>query len=219
MAPFGETGDNRAMRLACSVVIAILACAVSPAHADVLVLYGDVVGGGMFGKGTGGDQESAAFFGNAPNGAYGARVGARLLFLGAVIDHTQYTNGSSLATWSQISTGLDVELGLGTDKEKKEHKGAYMDIAAMLGFGVGTGQQVMPPLSNDEITDKGFIVQGRFAYGKHLSSLLDVGLAVPVSWGYFIKNGTDAAANDLSTHYQSMQIEALLYLRIGLRLL
>ena len=218
MARIDETGDNAEMRLVC--LVAFLACAaVSPAHADVLVLYGDVQGGGMLGKGTGGDQQSEAFFENAPNGAYGARVGARLIFLGAAIEHTQYTNGSDLSTWSQISAGLDVEIGLGSDKEKKAHKGTFMDIAAQLGFGVGTGQQVMPPLSNDEVTDRGFVVQGRFAYGKHLNPLLDIGLAVPVSWGYFFKAGVDTSVEDTTTHYQSLQIEALLFLRLAIRLL
>jgi len=217
MALPGETGDNREMRLAC--VVAILACAVSPAHADVLVLYGDVQGGGMFGRGTGGDQQESAFFENAPNGAYGVRVGARLLFLGAAIEHTQYTDGSTLATWSQIAAGLDVEVGLGSDKEKKEHRGGFVDVAAMLGYGVGTGQQVMPPLSYDELTDQGFLIQGRFAYGKHLNRLIDLGVAVPVSWGYFFKSGVDNPANSVTNHYQSMQIEALLFLRLAIRLL
>ena len=44
-------------------------------------------------------------------------------------------------------------------------------------------------------------------------SLIDFGLTVPVSYGYFFKNGDGATANDLSTHYRGVQGEALLFLR------
>jgi len=40
-----------------------------------------------------------------------------------------------------------------------------------------------------------------------------------VSWGYFFKNGNGAAVNDVSTHYQGVQGEALVFLRGNIRLL
>lgn len=40
-----------------------------------------------------------------------------------------------------------------------------------------------------------------------------------MSYGYFLKNGNGATANDLSTHYQGWQIEGLAYLRVNLRIL
>ncbi|MCW5808996.1 MAG: hypothetical protein KIT31_41975 [Deltaproteobacteria bacterium] len=198
---------------------AIAATGATEARAEVLVLYGDLHGGGMYGKGLSGDQKETAFFQNAPAGMYGARVAARFLFLGAAIQHHQYTNGSQVSTWTQFSAGLDFQVGLGTDKQKKERKGTFFELGANLGFGVGTGQQVMPPLSNDEITDKAFLLEGRLGYGKHLNKLFDVGITVPVSWGYFFKNGVDASANDVSTHYRGLQVEGLLFLRANIRLL
>ena len=35
-----------------------------------------------------------------------------------------------------------------------------------------------PPLSNDEVTDKGFQLQGRLGFGRHLTKLLDLGVTV-----------------------------------------
>jgi hypothetical protein len=49
--------------------------------------------------------------------------------------------------------------------------------------------------------------------------VFDAGISIPVSWGYFFKNGNGAAVNDVSTHYQSIQGEALLFLRANFRLL
>ena len=212
---------SRAALLVAATAAAVVASAAAarPAAADVLVIYGDAQGGGMFGKGTAGDQKDAAFFGDAPNGMYGARVGARFLILGAAIQHHQYTDFSDLSTWTQFSAGLDLQFGLGSPAEKKARKGTFFGLSAMLGLGLGTGQQVMPPLSNDEITDKAFLIEGRLSYGKHLNKVFDIGFELPVSWGYFFKNGAGDAANDTSTHYQGIQAEGLVFLRANIKLL
>lgn len=210
------------MRFAPLVVIALAA---APAQADVFKVYAEAHGGGMAGKGTGGDLVNnatfdEAFFEQAPHGTYGALIGARFLFVDAQIQHHQYTNGDRLATWTQFAAGLDFELPLGaqTKEQKAAGKGSYLSLGVHLGFGLGTGLQVTPPLSNDEITDKGFLLEGRLGFGKHLNKVFDIGVAIPVSYGYFFKTVGDAVVNDLETHYQSVQIEALLVLRANIRL-
>ncbi|HSN29684.1 MAG TPA: hypothetical protein VLT45_25530, partial [Kofleriaceae bacterium] len=87
-----------------------------------------------------------------------------------------------------------------------------------LWFGLGTGAQVMPPLDNAQITDKAFIGEGRLGFGRHLDKVFDLGVVVPVSYGYFFKSGNGAAANDLSTHYRGFEAEVLLALRANIRL-
>ncbi len=192
------------------------------ARADVFKLFAQAEGGGVFGKRLSGDSgnSDAAFFEKAPHGAYGAEIGAQFLVFDAIIQHHQFTNGSRLATWTQFGGGLRFEVGLGnqTKEDKAAGKGTYAEISANLFFGIGTGQQVMPPLSNDEVTDKAFLIEGRIGLGMHLNKILDLGVQLPVSWGYFIKNGGGAVANDLSTHYQSVQGEALVVLRGNIRL-
>ena len=204
------------------LTLAALAAAPAPARADVAVLMGNVHGGGMFGKGTGGDQKDEAFFANAPNGAYGLTVTGRFLFLAAEITHRQYSfvggeDENSLRTWTQFSAGVDFEVGLGSTQEKKERKGTFLQLSAMAGFGLGTGQQVEPPLDNGEITDKGFMLGGKLALGTHLSKHFDLGLMVPAQYGYFFKNGV--AVNDVSNHYQGIHVEALVFLRLYLKLI
>ena len=205
------------------LVAAVAAVTAVPraAEAKVFKLWAEIDGGGVFGKRMAGDaaNEESAFFEEAPHGAYGAQIGAQFLFLDAVIQHHQFTNGSRLATWTQFGAGLRFEIDMGnpTKEEKKAGKGGYAEIGANLFFGIGTGAQVMPPLSNDEITDKGFLLEMRLGFGKRLNKILDIGVAFPGSYGYFIKNGSGAVANDLSTHYQSIQAEALLVLRGNIR--
>lgn len=196
-------------------------------------LFGEVYGGGMFGKGTGGDLVNndtnmfdEAFFENAGPVAYGLQVGAQFLFLEGHISHTQYKGFSddaekpSLATWTTIQAGMRFEIPIGaqTEQDKKNGKGTFFEIGLNIGGGIGTGAQVSPPLSNDELTDKGFFAEGRIGVGKHLNTIFDIGVMVPVQYGYYFKSGDGAVANDLSTHYQSAQISALLTLRANIRL-
>lgn len=185
----------------------------------MLKLFGELHGGGMGGKGTSGDPKDEAFFGTAPHGMYGLKVGVRFLVLEGQIQHHQYRGGGELATWTQFSAGLGMGMDLGNAQQRKAHESAFVEFGGLVGGGLGTGRQVDPPLSNDEITDKGFLIEGRFSLGKHLGKFFDVGVAVTGSWGYFFKNGFEDSANDVSTQYQSMQVEGLLYLRLKLKLL
>jgi hypothetical protein len=198
---------------------AVLATA-TPASADVLKLFAEADGGGVVGKATSGDQviKDAAFFAKAPHGAYGALIGAEFLFLDGWIQHHQFTDGSRIATWTQFGVGVHGTIDTGDARQQKAHEGGYVEFGVGGWFGLGTGQQVMPPLDNAQITDKAFLVEGRLGAGTHLSSVFDLGVSVPVSWGYFFKNGNGAAANDTSTHYRSVQGEALVVLRANIRL-
>jgi hypothetical protein len=200
-------------RLALVAAVVVVPAAAS---ADVVSLRAEVHGGGGFGKGMSGDAKDAAFFEDAPHGVYGALVGVEFFFIDVWLQHHQYVNGDRIATWTQFSTGLDMQIPFGDEGQpdvsgKRPGAQNYAEIGFGLGFGLGTGQQVDPPLSNDEITDKAVIAEGQLAIGHKLGKLLDVGVRVPVGYGYFLKNGV---ANDLSNHYQGFQAQAMLYLRL-----
>lgn len=216
-------GDNHCnMRAVLLAAAALATLAPSMAEAGVFKLWAEADGGGVAGKRLAGDManENKAFFEEAPHGAYGVNVGAQFLFFDAVIQHHQFRNGDRVATWTQFGAGLRFELDMGspTKEEKKAGKGGYIELATNLFFGLGTGQQVEPPLSNDEISDKGFLLEGRLGFGKHLNKVFDIGVAFPISYSYLFKNGGGAAVNDTTTHYQSIQGEALLVLRANIRL-
>jgi hypothetical protein len=208
----------RALRIAAALAIVVVA---SPASADVLKLFAEVDGGGVAGQGTSGDQviKDSAFFAKAPHLDYGALIGAEFLFIDAWVQHHQFTDGSRIATWTQFGAGIHAQIDFGSPEQQKVHEGPFFEFGGGGWFGLGTGQQVMPPLDNAQITDKAFIAEGRLGLGTHLSSTFDFGVQVPVSWGYFIKNGDGAVVNNVSDHYQGVQVEGLLYLRVNIHLL
>jgi len=212
-------GASPRLFVAAAVAATAIGANAQPAAADIFRLFGEAHGGGMDGQGTAGDQKDSAFFANAPHLTYGGLVGAELFIFDALIQHHQYTNGSRLTTWTQFGLGLHFNIELGSEQEQKEKKGNYFELGVNAFFGIGTGQQVMPPLDNAQLSDKGFLAEARVGYGKHLSSMFDFGIVVPASYGYFFKSGNGAAVNNLSTHYRGWEIEGLLALRANLRLL
>jgi len=221
LARAAETGDNRQMMRAASavLVLVLVTSTTTRASADVLKLFAEVDGGGAYGQGTSGDLKDAAFFARAPHIDYGVLVGAELLILDGWIQHHQLTDGDRISTWTQFGAGVHLSFDLGDARQHKAHEGGFFEIALGAWLGLGTGEQVMPPLDNAQVTDKAFLVEARAGVGTHLSNVFDIGLSVPVSWGYFFKNGDGAAVNDVSTHYQGIQGEALLFVRANLRLL
>jgi hypothetical protein len=203
-------------RIALCAAAAALIAAPAAARADLFSARADVHVGGGGGAGVGGDQKDSAFFAKAPNGAYGALIGVQALIADAYIDHTQYTDGSRIATWTQFAVGIRIDIKTGgTESANGKPEVAptgYFELGMHAAFGLGTGAQVMPPLDNAQITDKAFMLEIRPGFGKMLGGGVRLGLSFPVSGGYFFKSGNGATANDLSTHYQGVEAAALLTL-------
>ncbi len=207
-----------------AVALAVLAVGARTASADIFKLFAEADVGAMDGKGISGDQKDSAFFKN-PHGAYGALIGAELVFVDAWIEHHQYyghndvADSGKLSTWTQFGLGLHFTMGLADDKDQKAGRGGFAEMAVGGWFGIGTGQQVQLPIDNAQLSDKGFLAEVRFGVGTHLNKVFDFGLSVPLSYGYFFKQGNGATANNLSTNYQGVEGEVLVYLRANIRLL
>jgi hypothetical protein len=230
LAQHDETRDNRTMGRF-FVAFAIVTALAAPARAELLRLSAEVQGGEMYGRGTEGDQKDNAFFAKSPhpfspNAAtlpltYGVLLTGEILFFNVSIQHQQFWDpGNQLTTWSQLGLGVHFQFDTGDEKLRKAHKSNFYEIGGGLFLGLGTPIQVKPPLDNAQLSDKGFLVEGRFGFGKHLDSVFDILVTVPVSYGFFTKpNDSGCSANNLSCDYRSIQVEALVALRATLRLL
>lgn len=192
------------------------------ASAELLQLRAEIHSGGAGGTGLGGARQDDAFHAGTSGLAYGATVGAEVLFFDGWVEHNQYLDADGLSgTWTQFMLGLDTELDLGEPtrgKGKERYSPVYGELGFAIGFGVGTGQQVDPPLDNSEVTDKGFLGQVHLGLGYRLNRVLSVGLTLPVQAGYLFKSGDGLAANDTGTQYYSVQGAALVNVRLSLTL-
>jgi hypothetical protein len=212
----------------CLTSLVALAGSERAASADLLSGYAQIQGGGASGAGLFGDQMDAAFHKEAEGITYGAYVGVEIVFLDVWIEHNQFiANGGVEGTWTQFMTGIDVEFDLGpkeggTRLENGQIKDGYSrwygEFGLGAGFGVGTGQQVDPPLDNSQVTDKGFVFQASIGGGFRMSKYFSLGLSLPMQAGYMFKSGEGATANDLETNYGSMQAAALLSMRFKLQI-
>ena len=189
-----------------SALAAALCAAPAAAAADLLSLYGQVHAGGSSGKGLGGDLEEQAFHDQASGPTYGIKVGVEVALIDVWLQHDQYTNDG---TWTQLMTGLDMELDIGS---------GYLELGTGAGLALGTGQQVEPPLDNGEITDKGIIVEGRAGLGYRFAPFLSVGATVPVQAGYLIKSGPGTDVSGVSRGYSELTFAVLGYLRFNPKL-
>ena len=209
-----------------TTLVALALCAApAVARADIVSVLAQVHGGGAGGRGLGGDRKDEAFHDGATGGTYGAKLGVEILFIDVWVQHDQYRDSDRLlGTWTTFMSGFDVELDLGAQKggtrnDRGEVDGGYSAGYAEFGmgggFGLGTGQQVQPPLDNGEITDKGFVSQVFVGGGWRLTSVMSLGVQVPVSFAYLIKSGPGANVNDTGTHYTEVSAAALLALRLN----
>lgn len=210
-----------------TTLAALLALCGAPAaaQADIVSVLAQVHGGASGGRGISGDRKDEAFHDGATGGTYGAKVGVEILFIDVWVGHDQYRDSDRLlGTWTTFMSGFDLELDLGSQKggtrnDRGEVDGGYSagyaEFGMGAGFGLGTGQQVMPPLDNGEITDKGFVSQAFVGAGWRLSPALSLGVQVPVTGAYLIKSGPGANVNDTSTRYTEISAAALVALRLN----
>lgn len=212
-----------------ALVALTVAAFASPAHADILSLNAQLQGGAAGGLGVAGLErmdgtEVDVFHDGARGGGYGVVVGGEFMLVDGWIEHNQFRRRKGLVgTWTQFMVGLDANFGLGErptikgddgEMKKGEAKG-YAELGLAVGFGVGTGQQIDPPLDNSEVTDKGFLGQVSIGVGYRMSRVFSLGLRFPIQYGYMFKNGL---ANNEDNQYQSVQAAALVNLRIDFRL-
>ena len=201
---------------------AVLLLAGGDSSADILSLRADVKVGAAGGSGMFGERKDESFQGGHGTVAYGVAVGAEVFLIDGWIQHEQFVGGGNTSTWTQFMLGFDVEIGLGDKKGTRfndagKEVGGYESIMLELGmgagFGVGTGQQVTPPLDNSQVTDKGFLVEGRIFVAHRITKLFAVGIMIPTQFGYFTKSGSGTAANNVDNHYTAFSGSVMLTFR------
>ncbi|MBT8492243.1 MAG: hypothetical protein KJO07_04215 [Deltaproteobacteria bacterium] len=206
-----------------------VALACPTADADLLSGTLRVQGGGAYGKGLSGDLKDEAFEEGVRGGTYGVRAGVEVFFINLWIGHDQYLDPDGFqGTWTTLPMiGFDTEFDLGagaiipnpTKKMKRGPSKWSLHLGFGAGFGLGTGQQVEPPLDNGQVSDKGFMFEGEVGINRKLGDSFSLGVAVPLQYRIMFKNDADSVANDPDDRYTSAIGSVLVNLRFKLKLL
>ena len=208
--------SSRALFAGLFAAAATALVAPAAAHAGVFDVYAQAEGGYANGLGIAGAKKDNDFFSGAAGGLYGAKVGAELLFTDVWVEHWQFTDLKGVnGTWTQFMIGADIDFPVGDVPQGQKPK-TFAEIGLAAGYGLGTGQQVDPPLDNAQVTDKGFIAQLSLGVDYRFSNVTSIGLAVPITYGYLFKNGDGAAANDEANQYHQLAASPMIYFRVNL---
>jgi hypothetical protein len=182
-----------------------------PAHAKLLDLYGGVKVGGVSGFGTGKlDMRSSDYYEIERGPAFGFELGAELLFIDVSATGTQMFDGDGTAgTFWQLLVGIDTDLPVDSRRDPR----TFLRLGFNGGVHFGLHRKVDPPLSNDEVSDYGFVTHGIVAIEHHLGKLFIVGAEVNPGFHYFAEGG-GAAINDSTNHSQGFQVMGFLTARV-----
>ncbi|MBK9070457.1 MAG: hypothetical protein IPL79_05580 [Myxococcales bacterium] len=196
--------SRKILMFACGLVAVLATLPAREAWADLVSVRLELHGGVARGKGLSGERKTEAFAENAPRNTAGVVVGAEVAFLDVWISHDQFRGDNRTATWTAAGLGFDIELPLG-DK-------LYASAGIAGGLGLGTGQQVNPPLDAAQVSDKGAFGEAKAELGIKLGAGFRLGIAVPFTYGYYLKTGDGDVANDMTTHYTASQLQGLVTL-------
>ncbi len=173
----------------------------TPARAALFELSASLRVGAATGTGIGGAQQDRDFFAGARGATYCARAGLEVLWLRVTLEHDQFTDFSTVTgTWTQLMVGPHFAFPL-NEAPPGERPSLYADLGVAVGAGIGTGRQIVPPLDNAQISDRGLMLELQLGIEKRFGRFFGVGISLPLAWGYLVKN--DVPANDTSSWYQS----------------
>jgi len=189
-------------------VLGLLASLVAAprAEARLIDLYAGPRAGGMIGWGS--RSTTPDFFEKVRGAALGAEVGIKVLVVNLSVDFFQMFDGNGRSgTLSQALLGFELDIPLGQGTRPEERRKLLLRPGVGAGVGFGTPGPVHPPLSNDQISDKGFISQTRMALEYNPNVLLGFGVEGAFGYHYFV--GAQEVANNVSGHSAGYQMSLL----------
>jgi hypothetical protein len=193
---------SRARHLAATAVaLGVALGGARAAEARLLDARAGVRLGGMAGWGS--SDTTPDFFHNTAGFGGGFELGARLLIFDASVSFLQLVNSSGWAgTLTQVQLGVAFDIPIGEERKTPDGKTVTDDVihpAIVGGFGFGTPAPVKPPLTNDEISDKGIVAVAKVGYEHFLNQFLAIGLEGDIGYHYFLGGQVVTNNNDHSS--------------------
>jgi hypothetical protein len=165
----------------------------------------DFRAGGLAGGMTGWGSSSTTpdFFNKTGGAAAGFELGAKLLIFDGSVRFAQvFDTGGTVGTLTQFLLGIAIDVPVG---KAATPQGRAIDIfrpSLVGGFGLGTSGPVSPPLTGDQVSDKGVISTLKLGYEHFLNPFLGVGVEGDIGYHYFFGGQVITNVQDHSSGYQ-----------------
>jgi len=184
---------------------ALAIAAAAPAEARLIDLYAGPRAGGIVGWGS--RSTTPDFYEKVRGAALGAEVGVKVLVLNLSVSFLQMldSNGRS-GTLTQAILGFEFDIPIGEGTTRQARRKVLLRPGVGAGVGFGTPGPVHPPLSNAQLSDKGFISQGKLALEYNPNVVLGFGVEGAFGYHYFV--GAQESA-DVSGHSAGYQLTLL----------
>jgi hypothetical protein len=168
------------------------------ADARLVDLHAGLRGGALVGWGS--DSSTPDFFDKTRGGVLGFEMGVKLLVLDLSVNFLQVINGSGrVGTLTQFLLGVELDFPVGSGRSNVSRNRTILRPGINAGFGFGTPGPVSPPLTNSQISDKGFVSNLKLALEHFLNPYVGVGVEGDVGYHYFLGGMVVTSSKDFSS--------------------
>jgi hypothetical protein len=201
---------NGARLAAAAALAAVMAGGAGAAEARWFDLHAGIRAGGIVGWGT--QSNTPDFFDKTSGGAAGFELGAKLLVFDVSANFLQVLNSDGrVGTLTQFLAGVKIDVPVGRAKMPDGKSRNIIRPGLVGGFGLGTPGPVHPPLSNDQISDKGVVSQAEIAWEYFLNPFVAVGLEGDAGYHYFLGGQVVTNNADHSSGYHLIGLGTLTF--------
>jgi hypothetical protein len=198
-----RAGTARALLLSGALLATVAAA--RPAQARLLDLYAGATAGGVGGWGT--TPNTPDFFDSTRGPGVGFDLGMQLAIFDLSANFLQVFNSSGASgTLIQFLLGLEIDIPLGDAKLPNGQSQSELEPKVAGGFGFGTPGPVSPPLTDSQVSAKGFVANGSLGYEYYFNPFMAVGAQATFGYHYFV--GGDVV-NSASGHSSGFQLIGL----------
>jgi hypothetical protein len=184
--------------------------AAEQAEARILDLRVGGRAGGMIGWGS--TDGTPDFFDTARGGVMGVEVGAKIFVLDLSVNFAQVINTDGRAgTLSQALLGFEIDVPIARGSTAARRARLILRPGINGGFGFGTPGPVKPPLSNDQISNKGFVTHLKVGLEHFLHPLVGIGVEGWFGYHYFLGGSVVNDSKSYSSGYHLLGLGTLTF--------
>jgi hypothetical protein len=197
----------RGLRPLALVIVLAGLCAARPAQARLIDLYAGATAGGVTGWGT--TPNTPDFFKTMGGPGIGFDLGIKLLVFDLSANFLQAFDGSGAAgTLIQFLLGTEVDVPVGRAKLPDGQRRNIVEPKISGGFGFGTPGPVSPPLTDSQVSAKGFLGNASLGYEYFLDPFIALGATATFGYHYFFR-GDVVNSNDVQDHSSGYHVIGL----------